>query len=100
VYLLAIMGSPRLRGNTDILLDEVLAGAGAKAEARGTALESEKVCLRELRLKPCRACDTCHAQDADGCVGTPWSPAIGSPARPSPWCVPSVTRTPPPPGMW
>jgi multimeric flavodoxin WrbA len=50
---LGIVGSPRRGGNTDILVDEVLAGA-----AEAGAL-TEKVMVSKLDIGPCRACDAC-----------------------------------------
>jgi len=50
---LGIVGSPRRGGNTDILVDEVLAGA---AEA---GAQTEKVMVSKLDIGPCRACDAC-----------------------------------------
>jgi multimeric flavodoxin WrbA len=50
---LGIVGSPRRGGNTDVLVDEVLAGA-----AEAGAL-TEKVVLSKLDIGPCRACDAC-----------------------------------------
>ncbi len=46
--LLGIMGSPRVKGNTDLLLDEALAGA------RGQGAEVEKVIVDKLKIAPCR----------------------------------------------
>jgi multimeric flavodoxin WrbA len=54
VQVLGVVGSPRRQGNTEILVDEVLAGAQA-AGAR-----TEKVVLTELTIGPCRACGTCQ----------------------------------------
>jgi NAD(P)H-dependent FMN reductase len=51
---LGIVGSPRRKGNTEILVDEVLRGA---AEA-GAAVE--KVILTRLKVSPCLACDGCR----------------------------------------
>jgi len=50
---LGIAGSPRRRGNTDLLLAEVLRGAG-----EGGAV-TETVVLNNLRITPCRHCDAC-----------------------------------------
>jgi len=50
---LVINGSPRKGGNTEILLDAMLAGA----EEAGATFSSVK--LRELDVSPCRACDVC-----------------------------------------
>lgn len=50
---LGIVGSPRRGGNTEILVDEVLAGA----EEAGAL--TEKVILNELDISPCQACNAC-----------------------------------------
>jgi len=50
---LGIAGSPRRQGNTELLLDQVLAGA----ESRGA--KTEKVILSGFEMAPCRACDEC-----------------------------------------
>lgn len=50
---LGIIGSPRRGGNTEILVDEMLAGA---TEA---GAPTEKVILSKLDIGPCRACDAC-----------------------------------------
>ena len=57
---LGIVGSPRRGGNTEILVDEILAGA-AKAGAN-----TEKIILNELNILPCQACDAC--KDGGECV--------------------------------
>ena len=51
--ILGIVGSPRKGGNTDTLVDTVLAGA---AECGAV---SEKIILQELSIAPCRACNYC-----------------------------------------
>lgn len=51
--ILGINGSPRAGGNTEILLDVMLAGA----EEAGATISSVK--LRDLDVSPCRACDAC-----------------------------------------
>ncbi len=50
---LGIMGSPRLGGNTDLLLDEALNGA----ESRGAAVE--KITVANLKIAPCREIYAC-----------------------------------------
>ena len=52
-HVLGIVGSPRRQGNTEILVDEVLAGA-----AENAAL-THKVILSELDIAPCKACEVC-----------------------------------------
>ena len=51
--ILGINGSPRAKGNTEILLDAMLAGA----QEAGATVSSVK--LRHLDVSPCRACDAC-----------------------------------------
>lgn len=45
---LGIMGSPRIKGNTDLLLDEALKGA----QSQGA--EVEKIVVDKLKIAPCR----------------------------------------------
>ena len=45
---LGIMGSPRIKGNTDLLLDEALKGA----QSQGA--EVEKVIVDKLKIAPCK----------------------------------------------
>jgi multimeric flavodoxin WrbA len=52
--MLAVVGSPRKRGNTDILVDAVIRGATANGA------EVERVFLADLTVKPCDACDACR----------------------------------------
>lgn len=51
--LLAIAGSPRRGGNTDLLLQEVVRGA----ESAGAQVKA--MFLRDLCIFPCRHCDCC-----------------------------------------
>lgn len=53
-YILGIVGSPRRQGNTEILVDEVLQGAGE------IGARMEKVLLTRLKIAPCTACDACQ----------------------------------------
>ena len=45
---LGIMGSPRIKGNTDLLLDEALKGA------KSQQAEVEKIVVDKLKITPCR----------------------------------------------
>lgn len=45
---LGIMGSPRIRGNTDLLLDEALKGA------KSQQAEIEKIVVDKLNIAPCK----------------------------------------------
>lgn len=62
MYILAFAGSPRVGGNTDVLTDQVLAGAAA-AGAR-----VEKVRLAEYNIHPIRDCRVCQAEGGGGCA--------------------------------
>jgi len=53
VYVLGIAGSTRKGGNTDILLERVLAGAAESGAVTGT------IVLRSLKIEGCRHCDGC-----------------------------------------
>ena len=55
IHVLGISGSPRRRGNTETLIDEVLRGA----EQEGASVE--KVILSECEIAPCDACSSCEA---------------------------------------
>ena len=52
--ILGVVGSPRLGGNTEVLVDEVLAGA----KEAGAIVE--KVILNKLNITPCQACNSCR----------------------------------------
>ncbi len=52
--MVALMGSPRKRGNTDLLVEAFFAGAKSKGA------EVEKVWLNDLRIHGCQACLACH----------------------------------------
>ena len=57
---LGIMGSPRIGGNSDILLDEALAGAKA------AGAEVEKIILDKKKIAGCKDCKKCN--EAGICV--------------------------------
>lgn len=59
--ILAISGSPRKGGNSDILMERIMAGAQA------AGVEAEAVYLRRLDYRPCIACEKCR--EAKACVG-------------------------------
>ncbi len=60
MYVLGISGSPRIGGNTDILLDKVLEGALAKGA------KTEKVILNTLKFSPCQECE--NMRDDGTCI--------------------------------
>lgn len=51
--MLGLIGSPRKGGNTEILIDRALEGAASS----GATIE--KVRLADLRINPCRGCESC-----------------------------------------
>lgn len=52
--MLGIVCSPRKKGNTEILVQEALAGA------KETGAETELLCICDLNIAPCDSCMTCH----------------------------------------
>lgn len=51
MYVLGINASPRIGGNTDILLDNALKGA------RSAGAKTEKIALGRLKFSPCQECE-------------------------------------------
>ncbi|HWI65392.1 MAG TPA: flavodoxin family protein [Symbiobacteriaceae bacterium] len=63
VKVLGIIGSPRPGGNSDVVVSEVLRGAGSQGA------EVEKVYLNDLNIRGCQACDVCkHGKGYVGCI--------------------------------
>lgn len=58
--ILAISGSPRGGGNTDILVKKVLEGIGCE--------DHEIIRLNDLDYKGCQGCGLCRKEGATGCV--------------------------------
>ena len=58
--ILGINASPRIEGNTDLLLDKVLQGAGSKGA------DTEKIILNKLKFAPCQEC--AKMSDDGGCL--------------------------------
>lgn len=59
---LVILGSPRRNGNSATLAERIAKGAES-CEA-----EVETVFLQELKLSPCRGCNTCQKRGSRGCA--------------------------------
>ncbi|MFX0139442.1 MAG: flavodoxin family protein [Candidatus Hodarchaeota archaeon] len=51
--LLGIMGSPRINGNTHVLVSKILEGA------KGKGAETDLILLKDLNIKECDGCHTC-----------------------------------------
>ena len=59
---LVILGSPRRKGNSSTLAARISRGA----EAAGAQVET--LFLHNLKISPCRGCDTCQKGDSVGCA--------------------------------
>jgi len=57
--ILALVGSPRKGGNTEILVDEILKGAEAKGHA------TERLRLYDYEILPCLDCRSCKRAKSD-----------------------------------
>ncbi len=55
--LLAIVGSPRLKGNTNYLVDQAL------GEAAKLGVQTEKLILSQYQVNPCIGCEDCAQLD-------------------------------------
>ncbi|MBN2518674.1 MAG: flavodoxin family protein [Candidatus Altiarchaeota archaeon] len=53
--ILALVGSPRKGGNTDLLVDEMLKGCKKKGHT------TEKICLYDYNILPCTDCRACNS---------------------------------------
>ena len=58
-HVLILKGSPRKKGNSSILADQVADGA------RSAGAEVESFHLHSMDIRPCDACDACQGTDAD-----------------------------------
>ena len=59
---LILLGSPRKKGNSAILAEEIAAGA------RSAGADVETVYLHGLNIAPCRSCYHCQKPDSTGCA--------------------------------
>jgi len=57
-----VRGSPRKNGNSNILAEQVMAGA------RDAGAEVESFDLHDMDIRPCKACDTCQESIDKDCV--------------------------------
>ena len=51
--IIAIVGSPRRNGNTELIIDSIIEGA------KYAGAVSRKVILQDLNIAPCKACNSC-----------------------------------------
>jgi multimeric flavodoxin WrbA len=61
-YILILKGSPREKGNSSTLAEQVAAGA------REAGAEVESVSLHKLNVQPCNACDACQRSPDGKCT--------------------------------
>ena len=59
---LILLGSPRIKGNSAILADQINKGAAS------TGAEVETIYLHGRNISPCKACFTCQKKDSKGCA--------------------------------
>ena len=60
--ILIVLGSPRRKGNSAALAEQVRQGV----QAKGALVDT--VYLNGLNIKPCQGCEKCQQEGADGCV--------------------------------
>jgi len=60
--IIALLGSPRKKGNSTLLANQIILGA----ESKGATVES--IYLNGLNIKPCQGCYACQEEDSKGCV--------------------------------
>ena len=61
-HILILKGSPREKGNSSSLADQVAAGAAA------CGAQVESYVLQSMNIQPCNACDACHETEDRQCV--------------------------------
>ena len=59
---LVILGSPRKKGNSSTLAARISRGA------KSAGAEVETLFLQDLKISPCRGCNTCQKHDSKGCA--------------------------------
>jgi len=59
---LVILGSPRRKGNSSTLAARISRGA------KSAGAEVETLFLQDLKISPCRGCNTCQKHDSKGCA--------------------------------
>jgi multimeric flavodoxin WrbA len=59
---LVILGSPRKKGNSSTLAERIARGA------KSVGAKVETLFLQDLKISPCRGCDTCQKHDSKGCA--------------------------------
>jgi len=60
--ILVVKGSPREKGNSSLLADQLVEGA------RSSGAEVEVIILQNLNIQACTACDACLEAPENGCI--------------------------------
>jgi len=60
MHVLGIVGSPRVNGNTDVLVDEILSGV------RSSGGTIDKIYISDFDIKPCDSCMNCMSEKKCG----------------------------------
>jgi multimeric flavodoxin WrbA len=76
MYILAIVGSQRKRGNTARFVQMIGAELGALADRAGQPLTFETLYLGDLDIRPCRGCRTCFDRGEGKCPLRDDMPAV------------------------
>ena len=58
---LVILGSPRRKGNSAILADQITKGV------KSSKVKVETIHIQEKKIAPCKACFTCQKKNSKGC---------------------------------
>jgi multimeric flavodoxin WrbA len=60
--ILVLLGSPRKKGNSAVLAEQIITGA------ESVGAEVETVFLHEKEIAPCQSCYACQTRDSEGCA--------------------------------
>jgi multimeric flavodoxin WrbA len=82
--ILVLLGSPRKKGNTATLANQIIAGA----ESAGAT--AEKIFLHGKQISPCQACYACQRPDSKGCaIDDEMQPIYGKLVEADGWAIAS-----------
>jgi len=82
--ILVLLGSPRKKGNTAALAEQIIAGA----ESAGAA--AEKIFLHGQDISACQACYACQRPDSEGCaIDDEMQPIYGKLIEADAWVIAS-----------
>ena len=62
INVIALIGSSRLGGNTDMLVDKII------KEINSHNLSAEKIYLKDKQILPCKLCDHCRSKGRPDCI--------------------------------